>query len=84
MGSCFAIAYAHRNRLAKAIELAGRFDRAKIYAAMFKVNHDGLVTKYQPAFERTEERNDAILPDAYKLTAWYDGKLMPIDQTPCK
>ena len=84
MGSGVANAYDAVHILAKAIELAGSFDRAKLYDAMFKVNHDGLVTKYQPAFERTEERHDAILPDAYKLTAWYDGKLMPIDQTPCK
>ncbi|MGI9417767.1 MAG: ABC transporter substrate-binding protein [Geminicoccaceae bacterium] len=84
MGSGVANAYDAVHIIAKAIEKAGGFDRAKVYDALFEVKHDGLVTKYSPAFERTEERHDAILPDAYKLTAWFDGKLLPIEQTNCK
>ncbi len=84
MGSGVANAYDAVHIIAKAIEAAGSFDRAKVYEALFEVNHEGLVTDYSPAFERTEERHDAILPEAYKLTAWYDGKLLPLDQTPCQ
>lgn len=84
MGSGVADAYDAVHIIAKAIEVAGSFDREKVYKAMFEVKHDGLVMNYNPAFEKTEERHDAILPSAYKLTAWYDGKLLPIDQTPCK
>lgn len=84
MGSGVANAYDAVYILAQAIEKAGSFDRAKVYDALFEVNHEGLVTNYAPAFEKTEERHDAILPDAYKLTAWYDGKLLPVGQTPCK
>ena len=84
MGSGVADAYDAVHIIAKAIESAGSYDRQKVYDAMFSVRHDGLVMKYDPAFERTEERHDAILPSAYKLTAWYDGELLPLDQTPCK
>jgi branched-chain amino acid transport system substrate-binding protein len=84
MGSGVADAYDAVYIIAKAIEKAGAYDRAKVYEAMFSVEHDGLVAKYAPAFEKTEERHDAILPSAYKLTAWYDGKLLPVEQTSCK
>ena len=83
MGSGVANAYDAVHIIANAIEIAGSFDRAKVYEALFDVQHEGLVTNYSPAFERTEERHDAILPEAYKLTAWYDGKLLPVGQTPC-
>ena len=83
MGSGVADAYDAVHIIAKAIEIAGSFDRQKVYEAMFSVTHDGLVMNYDPAFERTEERHDAILPSAYKLTAWYNGELLPLDQTPC-
>lgn len=84
MGSGVANAYDAVHILAKAIEKAGSYDRGKVYNALFEVNHQGLIANYNPAFEKTEERHDAILPDAYKLTAWYEGKLMPLDQTSCK
>lgn len=84
MGSGVANAYDAIHIIAKAIEKAGSFDRDKVYAALFEVEHKGLVADYTPAFEKTEERHDAILPASYKLTAWYDGKLLPIAQTPCK
>jgi len=84
MGSGVANAYDAVHIIAKAIEKAGSYDREKVYNSLFEVEHDGLVTSYKPAFERTEERHDAILPEAYQLTAWYNGKLMPLSQTPCK
>ena len=84
MGSGVADAYDAIHIIAKAIAIAGSYDRQKVYEAMFAVKHDGLVMKYDPAFERTEERHDAILPAAYKLTAWYNGELLPVSQTPCK
>ena len=84
MGSGVADAYDAVYLIAKAIELAGSFDRAKVYEALYKVRHNGLVANYDPAFENKEERHDALLPNSYKLTAWYDGRLLPIAQTPCK
>ena len=84
MGSGVADAYDAIHIIAKAIKIAGSFDRQKVYEAMFSVKHNGLVMNYDPAFERTEERHDAILPSAYKLTAWYNGELLPLEQTPCK
>lgn len=84
MGSGVADAYDAVYIIAKAIEIAGSFDREKVYEALYKVRHNGLIANYDPAFEKTEERHDALLPTSYKLTAWYDGKLLPISQTPCK
>ena len=70
--------------IAQAIEKAGSFDRTKVRDALFQVNYDGLVAKYDPAFEKTQERHDAILPKYYKLSAWHDGKLLPLSETPYK
>lgn len=84
MGSFTANAYDAVNVIAQAIQKAGSFDRAKVRDALFEVRYDGLVAKYDPAFERSQERHDAILPKYYKLTAWHDGKLLPVDQTPYK
>lgn len=83
-GSGIANTYDAVYLIAQAIEKAGSFDRAKVRDAFFLVNHDGLVAKYEPAFEKTQERHDAILPKYYKLTAWHDGKLMPLSETPYK
>ncbi|MYK57732.1 MAG: ABC transporter substrate-binding protein, partial [Rhodospirillaceae bacterium] len=84
MGSGVADAYDAIHIIAKAIAIAGSYDRQKVYEAMFKVKHKGLVMNYDPAFERTEERHDAILPSAYKLTAWYNGEVLPLWLRPCK
>jgi branched-chain amino acid transport system substrate-binding protein len=65
--------------------ITARFlDRTKVRDALFQVNYDGLVAKYEPAFEKTQERQDAILPKYYKLSAWHDGKLLPLSETPYK
>jgi branched-chain amino acid transport system substrate-binding protein len=83
MGSGTANAYDAVYILAKAIEKAGSYDWKKVREALYTVEHDGLVAKYSPAFDKSNpERQDAILPQFYKLTAWHDGKLLPIAQTP--
>jgi branched-chain amino acid transport system substrate-binding protein len=69
--------------LVEALKIAGVYDRIKLRDAMFKVKYQGLVANYDPAFIKgNQERMDAILPEAYKLQAFYNGMLMPIDATP--
>lgn len=84
MGSAVANSYDAVYIIAQAIEKAGSFDRTKVRDALFQVRYDGLVAKYDPAFERTQERQDGLLPRYYKLTAWQDGKLLPLSETPYK
>ena len=84
MGSAVANSYDAVYIVARAIEKAGDFDREKVREAMFQVRYDGLVAKYEPAFEMSQERHDAILPRYYKMTAWHDGKLLPLAETPYK
>jgi branched-chain amino acid transport system substrate-binding protein len=83
MGSGTANSYDAVHILAKAIQSAGSYDWSKVREALYTVNHTGLVAVYKPAFDASNpERQDAILPQYYKLTAWHDGKLLPIAQTP--
>jgi branched-chain amino acid transport system substrate-binding protein len=83
MGSGVGNAYDAVYILKAAIEKAGAYDWGKVREALYEVNLTGLVADYQPAFDKTDpERQDAILPTYYKLTAWQDGKLLPIEQTP--
>jgi branched-chain amino acid transport system substrate-binding protein len=83
MGSGTANAYDATYILAQAIEKAGAYDWNKVREALYKVEHTGLVATYRPAFDASNpERQDAILPQFYRLTAWHDGKLLPIAQTP--
>lgn len=83
MGSGTANAYDAVHILAKAIEKAGSYDWKKVKDALYQVDHTGLVATYKPAFDKSNpERQDAILPQFYRLTAWQDGKLLPIAQTP--
>ena len=84
MGSATANSYDAVHILALAIEKAGAYDWAKVRDALYQVKFDGLVARYDPAFERNQERHDAILKKYYKLTVWQDGKLMPLDQPPVK
>jgi len=82
MGSATANSYDAVYILAKAIEKAGSYDWKKVHDALYTVKYDGLVAKYDPAFDASNpERQDAILPQYYKLTVWSDGKLLPIEQT---
>lgn len=83
MGSGTANAYDAVHILAKAIEIAGSYDWKKVREALYKVEHEGLVANYRPAFDASNpERQDAILPQYYRLTAWHNGKLLPLAQTP--
>jgi branched-chain amino acid transport system substrate-binding protein len=68
--------------LAAAIKEAGAFDRERVRDALYKVRHEGVVQKYDPAF--TPERHNAILPENYRWTAWHNGQLLPLEQTPYK
>ena len=68
--------------IAEAIRLAGRFDREAFRQALFRVNYQGIVANYAPAFEQTQERHDAILPTSYRLFAFHNGQMLPIEQTP--
>ena len=82
MPSGTANAYDAVHIIAEALRLAGRYDRTAMRDAMFRVNHQGIVANYAPAFERTQERMDAILPASYRLLVFHNGALLPLDQTP--
>ncbi|MEI6162217.1 MAG: hypothetical protein WCP77_20475, partial [Roseococcus sp.] len=68
--------------IAEALKIAGRYDRTALRDAMFRVNYQGIVANYAPAFDRTQERMDAILPGSYRLLAFHNGAMLPIEQTP--
>ena len=68
--------------IAEALKLAGDYDKTKLRDAFYKVKHEGIIAKYDPAFERTAERHDAILPRYYKLLAYHKGIMLPVEQTP--
>ena len=84
MGSGTANSYDAVYIAAQAIQKAGAYDWTKVRNALYDVKYDGLVGKYDPAFEHNQERHDALLPKYYKLTAWHNGQLLPIAQTPYK
>jgi len=68
--------------IAEALKIAGRYDRTAFRDALFRVNYQGIVANYAPAFERTQERMDAILPASYQLLVFHNGALIPIEQSP--
>ena len=68
--------------VAEGLRVAGEFDRKKFRDALYKVKYQGIVAKYDPAFERTQERHDAITPNYYKILAYHKGYIMPVEQTP--
>ena len=83
MGSATANSYDAVYILAQAIQKAGAYDWTKVRDALYTVELQGLVANYKPAFDASNpERQDAILPENYQMTAWSDGKLLPIAQTP--
>jgi branched-chain amino acid transport system substrate-binding protein len=84
MGSGTANAYDAVHILAKAIEDAGSYDRAKVRDALFNVRYQGVVANYEPAFGKAAEAHDAIKPKDYKLTVWHNGVLLPKSQTDYK
>jgi len=82
-----ANAYDGIHIIAEAIKLAGSFDREKVREAFYKVKYDGLTAKFDPAFEKpaagtVAERHDAIKPTQYRMLAFHQNVLMPIEQTP--
>ncbi len=79
-GSGAANAYDATYILAEAIRIAGSFDRARVREALYRVNVEGIVQDYKPAF--APDRQNAILPENYQWTAWHNGKILPIAQTP--
>jgi branched-chain amino acid transport system substrate-binding protein len=68
--------------IAEALKIAGDYDKKKLRDALYKVNYEGIVASYKPAFEKTAERHDAILPNQYKLLVYHKGVMLPVEQTP--
>jgi branched-chain amino acid transport system substrate-binding protein len=68
--------------IAEALKLAGSFDRTKMRDALYKVKYEGIIAKYDPAFEASAERHDSILPSHYKILAFHKGLLTAVEQTP--
>ena len=68
--------------IAEALKIAGAYDKKKLRDAFYQVKYEGIVANYNPAFEKTAERHDAILPSYYKLLAYHNGILLPVEQTP--
>lgn len=73
-----AHAYDLTHILARAIDLAGSTDRAKVRAALEKVReHDGLVRRYAPPF--TADDHDALRPDnVFMAVPRADGSITPL------
>jgi branched-chain amino acid transport system substrate-binding protein len=68
--------------IAEALKIAGDYDKKKLRDAFYQVKYQGIIANYSPAFERTVERHDAILPQHYKLLAYHKGVMLPVEQTP--
>ena len=68
--------------VAEAVKVAGEFNRKKVRDAFYRVKYDGIITRYDPAFDKAQQRHDAIVPEHYKLLAFHKGLMMPIEQTP--
>lgn len=82
-GSGIANAYDAVYVLADAIEIAGTFEWDAVREALYKVERNGLVAPYKPAFDASNpERQDALLPENYVLTTWHDGILIPFKGSP--
>jgi branched-chain amino acid transport system substrate-binding protein len=68
--------------IAEALKIAGAYDKKKLRDAFYQVKYEGIIGNYNPAFEKTAERHDAILPTQYKLLAYHKGVMLPVEQTP--
>ena len=80
MHSGTASAYDVTHIIARAIEIAGEFDRGKMRDALFEVEFEGVNTTFSPAF--TEGNHDALTMDEYLMLVFYDGMVLTVDQTP--
>ncbi|MGL4638000.1 MAG: ABC transporter substrate-binding protein [Beijerinckiaceae bacterium] len=79
-GSGAANSYDATYILAEAIKGAGGYDRKKVREALYNVRYEGVLQNYAPAF--APDRHNAIMPENYQWTAWHNGKILPIAQTP--
>ncbi|RTL72853.1 MAG: ABC transporter substrate-binding protein [Hyphomicrobiales bacterium] len=75
--------------IAEALKIAGAFDREKMVNAFYKVKYEGLTANFDPAFEKAAagaktERHDAIKPTQYRMLAFHENVLKPVEQTPYK
>jgi branched-chain amino acid transport system substrate-binding protein len=68
--------------IAEGLKVAGEFDRKRLREAFYQVRYEGIIAKYDPAFDKSPQRHDAIIPAHYKMLAYHKGYMMPIDQTP--
>ena len=68
--------------VAEAVKLAGEYDKKKVRDALYKVKYEGIIAKYDPAFDRDKQRHDSIVPAHYKMLAYHKGYMMPVEQTP--
>jgi branched-chain amino acid transport system substrate-binding protein len=75
-----ASAYDVTHIIARAITLAGSFDRAKMRDALYKVDYKGLITHYNPAF--SPQNHDALRSEMYKLFVFHDGMVIPVGDSP--
>ncbi|MCA3618064.1 MAG: ABC transporter substrate-binding protein [Methylobacterium sp.] len=75
-----ASAYDVTNIIARAITLAGSFDRAKLRDALYKVEFRGLITHYNPAF--SPQNHDALRSEMYRLFVFHDGMVIPVEDSP--
>lgn len=75
-----ASAYDVTHIIARAITLAGAFDRTRMRDALYRVEYRGLITHYNPAF--TSQSHDALRADMYKMFAFHDGMVIPVEDSP--
>jgi branched-chain amino acid transport system substrate-binding protein len=75
-----ASAYDATHIIARAIKLAGRFDRTALRDALYQVEFRGLITHYRPAFSR--DNHDALRPEMYRMFVFYNGMVIPVEQSP--
>lgn len=64
--------------IAEALKIAGTYDKKKFRDALYKVRYEGIIAKYDPAFEPKFDRHDSIIPTHYKLFTYQDGYLVPV------
>jgi branched-chain amino acid transport system substrate-binding protein len=68
--------------VAEAVKIAGAFDKNKVRDAFYRVKYEGIIAKYDPAFDQATSRHDSIIPANYKMLAYHKGYMMPVEQTP--
>ncbi|MGY6409559.1 MAG: ABC transporter substrate-binding protein [Alkalilacustris sp.] len=80
MHSGTASAYDVTHIIARAIEIAGEFDRGAVRDALFEVEFEGVNTHFNPAF--TPGNHDALTMEEYLMLVFYDGMVLRADQSP--